>query len=64
MYGPLWGTCSAAQDQYKEATAAYDKAIAGIPPGDRRLTGLYYARGISFERSDRWSDAGRDYGPP
>jgi len=48
-------------DQYKEAAAAYDKAIAGIPPGDRRLTGLYYARGVSFERSDRWPDAERDF---
>ncbi|HEX5280772.1 MAG TPA: tetratricopeptide repeat protein [Micropepsaceae bacterium] len=48
-------------DQYKEAAAAYDKAIAGIPPGDRRLTGLYYARGVSFEHSDRWPDAERDF---
>jgi tetratricopeptide (TPR) repeat protein len=48
-------------DQYQEAAAAYDKAIAGIPAGDRRLTGLYYARGVSFERSNRWSDAERDF---
>ena len=48
-------------DQYREAAAAYDKAIAGIPPGDRRLTGLYYARGVSFERSNRWDDAERDF---
>jgi tetratricopeptide (TPR) repeat protein len=48
-------------DQYQEATAAYDKAIAGIPAGDRRLTGLYYARGVSFERSNRWADAERDF---
>jgi len=48
-------------DQYKEATTAYDKAIAEIPPGDRRLTGLYYARGVSLERSDHWDDAERDF---
>jgi len=48
-------------DQYKEATTAYDKAIAGIPAGDRRLTGLYYARGVSLERSNRWDDAERDF---
>lgn len=48
-------------DQYKEAASAYDKAIAGIPPGDRRLTGLYYARGVAFERSNRWPDAERDF---
>lgn len=48
-------------DEYKEAAAAYDKAIAGIPAGDRRLTGLYYARGISFEHANRWDDAERDF---
>ena len=48
-------------DQYRDAAAAYDKAIAGMPAGDRRLTGLYYARGISFERSNRWDDAERDF---
>ncbi len=48
-------------DQYQQAAAAYDKAIAGIPSGDRRLTGLYYARGISLERSNHWPDAERDF---
>ena len=48
-------------DQYREAADAYNKAIAGLPPGDRRLTGLYYARGVSLERANRWDDAERDF---
>ena len=48
-------------DQYKEAAEAYNRAIAGLPAGDRRLTGLYYARGVSLERSNRWEDAERDF---
>jgi tetratricopeptide (TPR) repeat protein len=48
-------------DQYKEAADAYNRAIAGLPAGDRRLTGLYYARGVSLERSNHWDDAERDF---
>lgn len=48
-------------DQYTEAAAAYDKAIAGIGQGDRRLIGLYYARGVSLERSNHWDAAERDF---
>jgi tetratricopeptide (TPR) repeat protein len=43
------------------AIAAYDKAIAEMPAGDRRLIGLYYARGVALERSNRWGDAERDF---
>jgi tetratricopeptide (TPR) repeat protein len=48
-------------DQYSEAAAAYDKAISGIPDGDRRLIGLFYARGVSLAGSNRWTDAERDF---
>lgn len=48
-------------DQYAEAASAYDKAIAGVPEGDRRRIGLYYARGVSLERSNRWEGAERDF---
>jgi tetratricopeptide (TPR) repeat protein len=48
-------------DQYQDAAAAYDKAIAGTPAGDRRLIGLYYARGVSLERSNHWDAAERDF---
>jgi tetratricopeptide (TPR) repeat protein len=48
-------------DRYQEATAAYDKAVAETPAGDRRLIGVYYSRGVSLERSNRWDDAERDF---
>jgi tetratricopeptide (TPR) repeat protein len=48
-------------DQYQAAAGAYDKAIAGIAPGDRRLIGLYYARGVSLERSNHWDAAESDF---
>ena len=48
-------------NEYAEAASAYDKAIAGTPEGDRRLIGLYYARGVSLERSNRWEAAERDF---
>ena len=48
-------------DKYPEAATAYDKAIAGTPEGDRRLIGLYYARGVSLERSNKWDAAERDF---
>ncbi len=48
-------------DQYTEAATAYDKAIAGTPEGDRRLIGLFYARGVSLERSNKWDAAEKDF---
>jgi tetratricopeptide (TPR) repeat protein len=48
-------------DRYQEAASAYDRAVAETPAGDRRLTGLYYSRGVSLERSNRWDDAERDF---
>ena len=47
-------------DRFGEAVAAYDKAIAGLKDGDRRLVQIYYARGVSLERSNRWNEAERD----
>jgi tetratricopeptide (TPR) repeat protein len=48
-------------DRYADAAAAYDKAIATLPAGDRRLVGLYYARGVSRGNSNRWDDAEKDF---
>lgn len=48
-------------ERFSEASAAYDKAVAVLRPGDRRLAGLYYARGVSFKESGRWEDAERDF---
>jgi tetratricopeptide (TPR) repeat protein len=48
-------------DKFGEAVAAYDKAIAGLKDDDRRLVQIYYARGVSLERSNRWNEAERDF---
>jgi len=49
-------------ERYKEASAAYDRAIAlEKEPNDRRQWILYFARGITFERQDRWPEAEADF---
>jgi tetratricopeptide (TPR) repeat protein len=50
-----------ASDRFAEAVPAYDKAIAGLKDDDRRLVQIYYARGVSLERSNRWDEAERDF---
>jgi tetratricopeptide (TPR) repeat protein len=48
-------------ERFGEAVAAYDKAIAGLKNDDRRLVQIYYARGVSLERSNKWTEAERDF---
>jgi tetratricopeptide (TPR) repeat protein len=48
-------------DRYGEAVGAYDKAVETLKNDDRRLVQVYYARGVSLERSDRWIEAERDF---
>jgi tetratricopeptide (TPR) repeat protein len=47
-------------DRYNEAVGAYDKAVGALKNDDRRLVQVYYARGVSLERSNRWQEAERD----
>jgi tetratricopeptide (TPR) repeat protein len=49
------------QERYPEATLAYDAAIAALPEEDPSHWVLYYARGITYERSDRWTEAQADF---
>jgi len=48
-------------DRFGEAIGAYDKAVAALKNDDRRLVQIYYARGVSLERSNRWMEAERDF---
>jgi Flp pilus assembly protein TadD len=48
------------QEKYAEAAEAYSKAIALIGTPQERNWALFYTRGISYERSERWADAERD----
>ena len=47
-------------NRFAEAVGAYDKAISGLKDDDRRLVQIYYSRGVSLERANRWADAERD----
>ncbi|MGQ0741477.1 MAG: tetratricopeptide repeat protein [Alphaproteobacteria bacterium] len=48
------------QEKYADAVAVYSSALAAIAPDDDRRWGLYYARGVTYERSKRWDLAERD----
>jgi len=48
------------QERYADAAEAYTKAISQIREPQERHWTLFYTRGISYERSKRWTDAERD----
>lgn len=48
-------------ERYREASEAYDRAIALYPEADRSQWFLYYARGITFERLDEFDKAEADF---
>ena len=48
-------------ERYEEATVAYDAAIALFPEPQRPQWLLYFARGITYERTDRWEQAEADF---
>jgi tetratricopeptide (TPR) repeat protein len=48
-------------ERYAEASEAYDQALARIKTVERRHWSLYYARGITFERTKKWSRAEADF---
>lgn len=49
-----------AEENYKEAAARYERAIALTGEPDERDWTLYYARGICFERLGQWEKAEAD----
>ena len=50
-----------AEERYDDAAAAYDAAIAALPIEDPSQWVLYYVRGISHERGQRWEPAEADF---
>ncbi len=49
------------QQRFGEAADAYDRAIARLPSVEPRHWALFYARGISHERSKQWARAEADF---
>lgn len=48
-------------ERYDEATTAYDAAVALFPEPVRQQWLLFFARGITHEREDRWEQAEADF---
>ncbi|MEL7184204.1 MAG: tetratricopeptide repeat protein, partial [Pseudomonadota bacterium] len=48
-------------DRFDEGADAYDQAIALIEEESERDWYLYYVRGITYERTERWSQAEGDF---
>jgi len=48
-------------ERFEDATLAYDAAIALYPEPGRQQWIVYFARAITFERTDRWEPAEADF---
>jgi tetratricopeptide (TPR) repeat protein len=48
-------------ERFDEATGAYDRAIELFDGDDAGQWGVYFARGITHERSGRWEEAESDF---
>ena len=55
------GNLYRSQEKFIKAIKAYDKAIKRIVSLNKSHWNLYYARGIAFERSKKWSRAENDF---
>lgn len=49
------------EERYEEANSAYDEAIALFETADPAQWAIYFARGITYERTDRWELAEADF---
>jgi len=49
------------EEQFEEATEAYSRAIDMLPNPARNHWFLFYARGITNERTDQWENAEKDF---
>lgn len=50
-----------ARKKYEAAIPYYDRAIELAGPADKKQWGLYYARGIAYERTKQWAKAEPDF---
>lgn len=60
----LWvsyGDASRSMDDFRQSVEAYSKAIELTGPPAEEDWGLFFARGIAFERLKQWADAEADF---
>jgi tetratricopeptide (TPR) repeat protein len=55
------GNIQREQKRYADAIKTYTDAIATLPADDKRVWGLYYFRGIAYERDKQWPLAETDF---
>ena len=55
------GDLARRDEEYERAEEAYSAALARIPAPQREHWTLYYARGITYERTKRWPQAEADF---
>ncbi len=55
------GDLNRGRERFEDAAAAYSSAIDRISKVEEHHWSVFYARGIAYERSDRWDDAERDF---
>ncbi|MEM9344330.1 MAG: tetratricopeptide repeat protein [Pseudomonadota bacterium] len=48
-------------ERYQDASVAYDRAIAGLGEAEPSHWSVYFSRGITHEREDRWERAEADF---
>jgi tetratricopeptide (TPR) repeat protein len=55
------GDLARRDEEYERAEKAYSEALARIPEPGREHWTLFYARGITYERTQRWPQAEADF---
>lgn len=55
------GALKRMQEKFADAAVVYDRAVARIGTPEKRHWSLFYARGISLERSKQWPRAEADF---
>ena len=56
----LLGDLHRRNKRFEQAIAAYNEALTRVPEVEQRHWPLFYARGVSFERAEKWPEAEKD----
>ncbi len=56
-----YGNMLRGRERYGEASTIYSRAISRLDSPIRQDWSLYYSRGITYERTDRWQNAETDF---